>query len=387
MSGLDNVGELQQSEHDGREREETNRCMPRSDERARERATRPRTLLLWLVAGLAVALGGAAVTRERGADAPYGRLLQSCRESRAQRYLSCLRAAVLQYAYEHPQKAGSLLGYVAEHGRDGESRVDLRQLSATAHYVGMELSVRPLSLADALRDCGDAFKAGCMHGFVMERLDRDAGSGRRLLPTFLGYCRPVSSDSDLYENCLHGVGHELWARTRLPLGDTLGLCDRLAGSADRSACWSGVLMEYSEGMTVKGRHGHRPAGERTLPCGSLAARYREVCTYAEASYRQYVPGWEPALTTYERCDAAPRADRLHCMALVSERLLIAEAGDARLAEATCAQLRSARSVCDRSIAELRAPGRSRPAAHRATDVATPSSAADNARREEMPSLE
>ena len=112
-------------------------------------------------------------------------------------------------------------------------------------------------------------------------------------------------------------------------------------------------MEYSKGDPAKGHHSHAPAGKRTLPCASLAPRFREVCTYAEASYRQYIPGWEPPRTTYERCAGAPRAYRLGCMTLVSERLLIAQSGSAQLADSTCAQLDSGKAICYRSISQLR----------------------------------
>ena len=229
-------------------------------------AARRRRVAGGLFAAVALALCGAAVTLGQGTDAPYGGLLNGCRDSRGQPYVSCVSGAVLQYAYQHPHAAGALLGYVADHGRDGGRNVDLRLLSATAHYAGMELAALPLSLGQALGDCGDAFKAACMHGFVMERLDHKPGRGRHLVRTFLRYCLPVRHDSGYYENCLHGVGHELWARTRLPLNDTLALCDPLGSPTDRSACWSGVLMEYSEGSAVKGHHSHTPAGERTLPC-------------------------------------------------------------------------------------------------------------------------
>jgi hypothetical protein len=206
----------------------------------------------------------------------------------------------------------------------GSRGVDLRPLSETAHYVGMELSGLHVDLRQALRDCGYAFKAACMHGFVMERLDREPG--RQSARGLISFCQPVKDESGYYENCLHGVGHELWARTRLSLNGALDLCDPLHSPADRSACWSGVLMEYSKGGARTGRHSHAPAGRRLLPCGSVAARFQEVCTYAQASYRQYVPGWESPRTTYDRCLAAPHAERLTCMTLVSERLRIAQAG-------------------------------------------------------------
>ncbi len=306
----------------------------------------------WLLAGVVLAVSAVAVTLSQGADAPYARVLTGCRDARAQTYLSCVNAAVLEYAYQHPQATGALLGYVSHHARDGGRNVDLRPLSDTAHYAGMELSTRRLGLSQALGDCGYAFKAACMHGFVMERLDRAQLPQPRLVGGLLDFCQPVKDDTGNFENCLHAVGHELWARTRLSLNGTLVLCDPLRRAADLSACWSGVLMEYSKGDPVKGRHAHAPAGKRTLPCGSLASRFQAVCTYAEASYRQYIPGWEPPRVTYERCAAAPAADRLRCMMLVSERLLIAQAGSARLADSVCAQLSRDRALCSRSVTEL-----------------------------------
>jgi hypothetical protein len=270
-----------------------------------------------------------------------------------------MSGAMLTYGYRHPRTAGALLSYVSLHADDSGRRADLRQLSQTAHYVGMELSVLHLTLGEALEDCGYAFKAACMHGVVMERLDRQQPAAahvaaEHLVRSFLGFCAPVAGDTGYYRNCLHAVGHELWARTRLSLAQTLGLCDVLRRGPDLDACWSGVLMEYSEGPRANGRHLHAPAGRRSLPCSSLNVRQREVCTYAEASYRQYVPGWEPPRTTYGRCATSPRAYRLECMTLVSERLLIARSGRPDLANATCAQLTApeARVLCYRSIMRL-----------------------------------
>ena len=301
---------------------------------------------------LGLVLCGAAVTLGQSADAPGAHLLRGCRTTRAQPYVDCVNAAVLQYSYAHPHETAALLNYVALHGRDGEPAVDLRLLSSTAHFVGMELSVLPLTLRQGLGDCGDAFKAACLHGFVMERLDRVSGRGQALVRTFFSYCQPIRHDGNEYDNCLHAVGHELWARTHLRLNATLRLCTPLPTAHDRSACWSGVLMEYSEGNPVKGRHGHRPAGRRPLACTPLAPRFREACTYAEASYRQYVPGWESPRTTYARCDTAAPAYRFGCMTLVSERLLIARAYAPQLADATCDALHSGKALCHRSVAAL-----------------------------------
>ena len=311
------------------------------------RGQRTARIWVWVSGGVALAACCAIFVLGSSPDAHYATLVRDCRQSRAQAYVSCLSGTVLQYAYQHPRAAGALLSYVFAHARDGGRAVDLRPLSETAHYAGMELAALPLGLVQALADCGHAFKAACMHGFVMERLDY--GARRAPVASFLGFCRPVKPDSGYYENCLHAVGHELWARTRLSLNATLALCAPLRDTEDMSACWSGVLMEYSKGHAVKGRHSHAPAGRRQLPCSSLSAEFHEICTYAEGSYRQYIAGWEPPRTTYERCAAAPRAERLGCMRFVSERLLIAQSGDARLAASTCAALGADKATCYRSI--------------------------------------
>ena len=325
-------------------------------ERPTRRPPRRGRISAGLIVGVVLAASGLAVALSHGADTRYARVLESCRDSRAPRYLNCVNAAVLEYAYRHPQTTGALLGYVSEHAAHGGRNVDLRRLSDTAHYAGMELAARHLGLGQALGDCGDAFKAACMHGFVMDKLDRAQLPRAGLVRGLLDFCLPVKHDSGYFENCLHAVGHELWARTRLSLNDTLALCDALQRATDLTACWSGVLMEYSKDDPVRGRHAHTPAGKRTLPCGSLASRFQAVCTYAEASYRQYIPGWEPPRVTYERCAAAAPAYRLRCMTLVSERLLIARAGSARLADSVCAQLPSDRALCLRSTALLAGAG-------------------------------
>jgi hypothetical protein len=309
----------------------------------------------WLLVGVALVASCVALALSDRAAAPYAPLLSGCAESRTQPYLDCVSSALLGYSYRHPQATGTLLSYVFVHAREYRRRADLRPLSETAHFAGMELAALPLTLPQALSDCGYAFKAACMHGFVMERLDYKRVSPTELVHSFLSFCLPVQSNTGYYENCLHGVGHELWARTHLSLGGTLALCDAVHGEADQSACWSGVLMEYSKGERAKGHHSHTPAGKRNLPCTSLAPRFQQTCTYAEASYRQYVRGWEPPSTTYERCTTAPPAYILGCMTLVSERLLLAQSGSDQLATAACAHLRSGEGICFRSIAALRAP--------------------------------
>jgi hypothetical protein len=309
----------------------------------------------WLLVGVALVGAWVVFTLSDRADAPYAPLLRECAESRTQPYLDCVNTAVLRYTYRHPRATGTLLSNVFGHAREYRRRVDLRPLSETAHFAGMELAALPLTLPQALSDCGYAFKAACMHGFVMERLDYKRVSPAELVHSFLAFCLPVQSNSGYYENCLHGVGHELWARTHLSLSGTLALCEALHGEADQSACWSGVLMEYSKGDRAKGHHSHTPAGKRNLPCTALAPRFQQVCTYAEASYRQYVRGWESPSTTYERCAAAQRAYILGCMTLVSERLLLAQSGSDQLAAATCAHLRSSEGICFRSIAAVRGP--------------------------------
>ena len=148
----------------------------------------------WLIAGLALLASCAAFTLNTSTDAPYAALLRGCTESRAQPYLSCVSAAVLQYSYQHPRTAGAVLSYVFDHAPDRGRRADLRPLSETAHYAGMELSALHITLQQALDDCGYAFKAACMHGFVMEKLDHMQIRHKQLVRSFLGFCLPVESD-------------------------------------------------------------------------------------------------------------------------------------------------------------------------------------------------
>jgi hypothetical protein len=266
----------------------------------------------------------------------YETLLKNCSNTDQQSYIDCVFDKITKIQIQHPEKTGELLDYTYHNLRKFQP-IDERLFSDNAHFVGMELAYKKYDLAEGLKICGKSFKSACMHGFVMERVDNiDVNS--KNLATLLAYCKllKLSPERALYLNCMHGIGHEIRAKSQTSLFETLMICDALKESDTWDACVSGVLMEYSKGGDATGKHSHHLTGSTELPCNELGEKYQAICYSASGSYRQYVPGHESAQESYLYCSKTPFA--MLCMSAVSERLLMAVAGDKNLATKNCVGL-------------------------------------------------
>ena len=252
-------------------------------------------------------------------------IVSICTQSNDNTLVGCLSIKVASYLKIHPDKTGAVLTYVYQHARDGHP-LDLRLLSDLAHETGMVLSNSNVGLHQGLLYCGESFEGACMHGFVMERMDNVQLAQNVMINKFLNYCDTLNSTS-LYPQCVHGVGHELWAKTNLSLNGSLQLCNKFTALPIIQACQSGVLMEYSKGAISRGHHSHTPAGKIELPCANLSLSYHGICIVANAYYKQYVPGWEPAVATYERCSKVENSYQIACSIEVTKRLELSEGGN------------------------------------------------------------
>jgi hypothetical protein len=304
-------------------------------------------LIISIIALLGI-FGSWALIKANSERADYQAVINSCDKAETNKFASCLSGAMLTYTQKHPEQTGSLLTYVYSHVRSSRN-IDVRLLSDTAHRAGMMLSMENYSLKKALPMCGNSFKSACMHGFVMMSLDMYSLPQPTMITDFLNYCQ-VIKNNNLYPQCIHGVGHELWAKTNLDLNQTLKLCSKFNQGYDETACQSGILMEYSKGASSRGQHSDMPSGKEKLPCTSLNVAYQGTCFIAEASYRQYIPGWESPATTYTYCSSILKNYQFACMEATSERLLMAKGGNPSLAEQTCQSVsHQVKTMCLQSI--------------------------------------
>jgi hypothetical protein len=257
-------------------------------------------------------------------------------------YSMCLKARMWSFSINHPAQTGVMLSSVYSQARQVRP-IDLRDMSETAHEIGMALAQKnSYSLKTAVKYCGLSFKGACLHGFIMEELEKP--SVEALYSTnLINYCGNLrakdTADNIEYLNCLHGVGHELWVKNSLPLGATLSLCNPLPDLATKSACMSGELMEYSKDSPRIGLHSHNKAGIKELPCSDLSDKTQlSVCYATAGSYGQYESSTQPLQITMQYCLGAPNAYKNVCLNEVFSQLLFGTGGDKTAAFRLCSPL-------------------------------------------------
>jgi hypothetical protein len=251
----------------------------------------------------------------------YDSMLTQCISSTEEQYAKCIGKSFLSFADQNPTKIGEFQDYVYANANKKEL-LDLRYLSDYSHYVGMELADKPIDLNQAAMFCGNSFLGGCLHGFVMEKLDYKNVTGNKLT-SFISFCAPLQNTTIQYMNCLHGVGHEFWAKGLTSLNQDLGYCNGLNSPEYKSACWSGIFMEYTKSGKSNGHHLHTKVGIVSLSCEQLSTGYQATCYESEGSYRQYYPNQEPLATTNDYCKSIPKTYTQGCLDAVSARMDIA----------------------------------------------------------------
>ncbi|MFI5271093.1 MAG: hypothetical protein ACHQT9_03555 [Candidatus Saccharimonadales bacterium] len=250
----------------------------------------------------------------------YDSMLTKCISPIEEQYAKCIGNSLLSFANQNPTKIGEFQDYVYKNANKKEP-IDLRYFSDYSHYVGMNLADKPVSLNQAATFCGNSFLGGCLHGFVMENLDTKNVTGNKLT-SFISFCSPLQNMTFQYLNCLHGVGHEFWAKGLTSLNKDLGYCNGLSGPEYKNACWSGIFMEYSKSGKSNGHHLHTKVGVISIPCEQLSAIYQGTCYAAEGSYRQYYPNQEPQATTDKYCKSIPKNYTQVCLDGINTRMNI-----------------------------------------------------------------
>ncbi len=246
---------------------------------------------------------------------------------------TCLSIEILAITKQNPEQLIPLFTEFSTLLKNKTITDDPRIFSPIVHEVGMELAFNKIPPAEAFELCPLNFKAGCLHGVVMEYLDE--------LPTVdFAFCDFAESNPTYYSNCIHGIGHVLAAKTTGDLNETLPLCT-LTDSALNHACVTGVFMEFSTGVHGTGHHTHEPpVGSILLPCAEVDAPYQSSCYPSMSSYHQYLPTTEPFTETAQSCLAAPTEFQNACLLGLAEKILTSTAQDTNKSHTMCETLNS-----------------------------------------------
>lgn len=264
-------------------------------------------------------------------------IVSECETKKIGERAACFDSKILKAIDQNPDQTDTILTGLWKLSIDGKISEDARIFSDVAHEAGMLLAEKNIPLLRAFSWCGESFKQGCMHGVIMEYIDRNY-PGEVESKKFQSLCKTFSNPL-FKNNCLHGVGHELAAKGKKNLVSVLKLCQNIArDQIEKSACEGGVLMEFSKGTMGSGQHSHEAVGKMDLPCDKLPENFKMVCYGAAGSYRQYNPGEEKFSTTYNFCTSIPSSYIFQGMLGVSERVILATAENAGRALAICRDL-------------------------------------------------
>jgi len=263
-------------------------------------------------------------------------ILARCTDTQKEKLIECMSKEILASVMQNPQTTGELFDDIWKLLQTGKLQMDPRYFSPLAHDAGMAMVQVGIPVEKILAYCGESFYQGCMHGAVMEYGDM-IFSATSEPQEFISFCDPFKIHTTKYLNCLHGIGHEIVVKIHKPLNELLEYCPSV-DDYSKSACVSGILMEYSKGEVGAGMHSHKKIYTQELPCGSLKERYKSICYASAGAYRQYEVDSESFEDSYQFCKSVPEQYRNSCLMNLSERVEFIYAGNPKKAKRVCEEL-------------------------------------------------
>jgi hypothetical protein len=250
---------------------------------------------------------------------------------------NCLQE-IKKLAQSNPQSGIKMLNEVWVKAEKEEVKGDLRLFSPVAHNIGMGLVDKGYRLGEAIKICGYSFKDACVHGAVMEFIDKKY-PGNVSSKKFIGLCDSLGDriNNLQYQNCVHGIGHELRAKIHGVNEDLVLLCNYFASNY-RNACASGILMEFSKGNTGDGFHVDSEVGSVSFDCSKLPTDYLSSCYSSLGSYVEYEANGDHWENSFKLCLSVSNKYQNDCFAGLDERLLMANGGNQGLATELCSTL-------------------------------------------------
>lgn len=244
----------------------------------------------------------------------------------------CLTEKILSETRKHPESSARLFRDFAYLLKTHYFQDDPRIFSPIVHLVGMDLFTQGTDPLRAFRYCGENFKQGCLHGYIMEYLEHMPHENDPSI--MLKVCNFSKNNESHYANCIHAVGHEFSATTPGSILLALQKCKKAPLNVF-SACTSGVFMEFSTGIHGTGGHSHLPTGSIELPCSKLPVEFMPTCYISTGAYRQYTPDKETFSESATFCASIPEKYQGHCMLGLAEKIYTAAAEDIHASKKIC----------------------------------------------------
>lgn len=126
--------------------------------------------------------------------------------------------------------------------REMQAAGEIDDCHLVAHMAGhANLHKHDYDLGKALATCPLDCIQGCIHGavqtYVAERVDIE-----NIEEELSGICNDIQRDTQLYRQCIHGIGHGFLTNNYMPVEQAIKACRKLGGE-DSHTCLGGLFME------------------------------------------------------------------------------------------------------------------------------------------------
>lgn len=178
----------------------------------------------------------------------------------------------------------------------------------TLHYLGRMEYQRVKNVRQVMTQCSTVCLAGCYHGAIEQYLidknipiNNGAESIEIELPRICGSKKDYEQE-EIYNQCIHGVGHAIMFLTEGEVPQSLAICDNLP---DVPLCYTGVFMQNTNGSTDSDHPSkYIKQGDPMYPCNILDDKYKEMCYGIQVAHFFKLTNfnWE---RTANLCDQVP----------------------------------------------------------------------------------
>lgn len=193
----------------------------------------------------------------------------------------------------------------------------------TLHFLGRELYKVKKNTKDSLSLCTSACFQGCNHGVLEGYLEEKGVSNDNdvaLRDEIVKICGQGENyeKQELYNECLHGLGHALMFVTDGELPRSLYLCDSLDDQKKRDWCYSGSFMENSTSSTnIDHPSKYLKAEDPLYPCNILEEKYLDMCYTLQGLYYADLTEHDVKKTA-ELCQKVPQNYKIGCFRAIGQ---------------------------------------------------------------------
>lgn len=182
-----------------------------------------------------------------------------------------------------------------------------------AHVIGRTQAEKGGTVAQVFSRGDNFCWAGYYHG-AMEMFISKIGNNN-LAAQLSNICADVKKQqpySFYHYNCVHGLGHGIFAVKANDLMKSLAMCDIVGDTWEQQSCQGGAYMQNVMASEDPDDHtDYLRSSEPMYPCTSVAEKYKQQCYLMQTSYALRLAG-ENFSTVFAECATTPGIYKAIC---------------------------------------------------------------------------